>query len=208
MEESDTKQKTGPGRTSKVVRLLDEYDLPELGQELEESWTAEENRKSLRELAAYFNQRLLQQRLEETDIQLLDGESENIYRLLTASDVSSAERTRGKRRLEREGVDVEQLQRDFVTYQAIRTYLKEYRGAEYTKSEQDPREREITNIQQLRGRTTAVTDGKLEQLRNSGELDLDGFRTLVRIQVVCEECSTQWDVIDLLEEGGCDCLDT
>lgn len=200
--------RSGRGRRSKVARLLEEYDLGGLDEELERLWTAEEDRRSLRDLADYFNQRLLERKLAEANVQLLDGEIENIYRLLTEDEVSRAERTRARRRLEREGIDVEALDADFVTYQAIRTYLKTHRGAEYTPTQTDPLERERSNIQQLRGRTAAVTEGKLEQLRDNGDLDLADFRTLVSIQVVCEGCNTQFDAVELLERGRCECPDS
>jgi len=196
---------SGRGRPSKVVRLLDEYGLSGLGDELERRWTAAENRSSLRELARLFNERLLEAALRQADSQPLDGEAENLYRLLTADDVSSADRTRARRQLDRAGVDSEQLETDFVTYQAIRTYLKSHRNAEYTPDTTDPLERETNNLQQLRGRTVSVTEGKLRQLVDSDALDLGEFRTIVDIQVVCEDCNTQYDVVALLERGGCDC---
>lgn len=192
-------------RQSKVARLLEEYDLEGLGPELETYWTADENRRSLRDLAAYFNQQLLEKRVEETDAQPVDGEVENIYRLLISDEVSSADRTRIRRRLERDGIDVENLQKDFVTYQAIRTYLKEDRNAEYTPDQTDPVERESTNLQQLQGRVVSVTEGKLQQLRDTDELTLGEFRTLATIQVVCENCNSQFDLFELFERGGCDC---
>ena len=193
------------GRRSKVARLIDEYDLQGLGAELEQSWTAEENRKSLRELASYFNQRLLQRALDEANVHCLDGELENTYRLLTDDEISSAESTRVRRRLERDGVGVDKLKSDFVTYQAIRSYLKNHRGAEYTPAETDPLEREATNVQKLRGRMVSVTEGKLEQFRDNDELTLGEFRTLADIRVVCEDCNTQFDVLELLDRGGCNC---
>lgn len=203
MGSSDESQ--GRGRRSKVVQLLEKYDLHGLGTELEQLWTAEDDRYSLRDLAAYFNRHLVEQALEDANEQVLDGEDENIYRLLTDDKVSSAERTRVRRRLERDDVDIEALESDFVTYQAIRTYLQEHRGAEYTPAETEPLEREATNLQQMRGRTAVVTEGKLEQLRENNELVLNEFRTLVNIQVVCEGCNTQFDVFELLDRGGCEC---
>jgi hypothetical protein len=205
MNQPDESTASSRGRRSKVPRLIDEYDLQGLGAELEQLWTAEKDRKSLRALARYFNQHLLQQALEEADVQYLDGEIENTYRLLTDDEVSSAESTRVQRRLERDGVDVDELKSDFVTYQAIRSYLKDHRGAEYTPAETDPLEREATNVQKLRGRMVSVTEGKLEQLRASDELTLGEFRTLADIRVVCEDCNSQFDVLDLLERGGCNC---
>jgi hypothetical protein len=195
----------GRGRRSKVVRLIEEYGLQGIGAELEQSWTADEDRRSLRELADYFNRRLLEAALDSASIQHLDGEIENTYRLLADDNVSSADRTRVRRRLERDGVDVDALERDFVTYQAIRSYLKDHRGAEYTPEETDPLEREKTNVQQLRGRMAAVTEGKIEQLRDSDSLKLGDFRILTEIQVVCEDCNTQFDAVELLERGGCNC---
>jgi len=202
---SDEKLSNRRGRRSKVARLLEEYELDGLGAELEARWTAEENRRSLRALAASFNQRLLQTRLDAAGIETLDGELENKYRLLTDDDVSSAERTRTERRLEREGLDVNAIRDDFVTYQAIRTYLKEYRDAEYVTADRDPIERETENVERLRGRVETVTNGKLEQLRNRGELSIGETRTMVDIQVVCEDCYSQYAIIELFERGGCDC---
>lgn len=207
MGQSDGSRTGSGGRQSKVGRLIEEYDLQGLGAELERLWTADEDRRSLRDLAEYFNQQLLTQALEAATIQPLDGEVENTYRLLTDDEVSSAEATRIKRRLERDGVDVESLLDDFVTYQAIRTYLKDHRDAEYTPDETDPLEREETNLQKLRGRMVSVTEGKVEQLRESDELTLGEFRTLAEIQVICEDCNTQYDVVELLDRGGCHCHD-
>lgn len=205
MDDDDESTGAGRGRPNKVARLIEAYDLQGLGAELERAWTATEDRKSLRELADYFNQHLLQHALEAADVQYLDGEVANTYRLLTDDELSSAKSTRVRRRLQRDGIDVEVLTDDFVTYQAIRSYLTEERGAEYSPSETPPLEREATNLQKLRGRMVSVTTDKLEQLRASDELDLGEFRTLADIQVVCEDCHSQFDVDELLERGGCDC---
>lgn len=193
------------GRRSKVARLIEEYDLPGLGEELEQLWTAEEDRRSLRDLTTYFNQQLLRQTLINANVQSLDGEVENTYRLLTGDDVNTAETTRVQRRLEREGIDVDELENDFVTYQAIRNYLKDYRGAEYTRSEQDPLDREEINVQKLRGRMVSVIQGNVEQLRDKDELTLGEFQTIADIRIVCEDCNSQFDVLELLDQGGCHC---
>jgi hypothetical protein len=90
-------------RRTKVARLIDEHGFGDIGIELERRWTAEgDERMSLRDLADYLNRRLLATAMEEHGMQPLDGEVENVYRLLTANDVSDADRTRVRRRLERE----------------------------------------------------------------------------------------------------------
>lgn len=197
---------SGSGRPSKVARLIDEYGLDGVGAELERRWTADSaERSSLRELADYFNRTLLRTALRDADLQPLSGDVQEVYRLLTDDSVSRGERTRLRRRLERAGLDVDDLRADFVSYQAVRTYLKKYRGAEYETSAEGQRERALRSIQQLRGRITAVTESKLERLRNAGSLELPNFRVLVDVNVLCEECQRQYSVVSLVENGGCDC---
>jgi hypothetical protein len=200
---------TGGGRRSKVQRLIEEYDLEGLGEELERAWTAEDadERKSLRDLATSFNQRLLEQGLRDAGATVLDGEVENTYRLLTDEDVSPGEQTRTERQLEREGVDVEQLESDFVSYQAIRTYLKEHRGAEHTTADRDRREAAVETVQRLSTRLVNVAENRLEGLRSAGEISLGEFRVILDLRVICEDCGTQQDFTTLVKEDGCECSD-
>lgn len=208
MEPADATDSHSTGKRLKLVRLIDQYDLQGMGQTLEQRWTAEEDeRSSLRDLADYFNRELLSTAMSDAGMQPLDGEVENVYRLLTDDEVSGADRTRMRRRLEREGIDVDKLVDDFVTYQAVRTYLTTHREAEYTQPDRDRTADGVENIQRLRGRTATVTEGKLDQLRNSGDITLGEFRTVVDITVLCEDCGGQYEVTELLDSGGCDCPD-
>lgn len=207
-ETNDSKRPSGGGQT-KVARLLVAYGLDDLGAQLERRWTADgEERMSLRALATHFNQRLLEVAMTESGVQSLPGEVENVYELLTDSEVSEADRTRTVRRLEREGIDVDALLDDFVTYQAIRSYLKRERNAEYVGDDRDRTVAESENVQRLRGRLSAVTEAKLEQLRSNGDIVLGESRLFVDVNVLCETCGQQYDVEMLLQRGGCDCDDS
>lgn len=192
---------------SKVARLIEEYGLGEgYGERLESLWTADDgDRESLRTLADRLNEALLEAAMTDAGMSPVNGEVANMYRLLADDEVSNAEAMRVQRRLEREGVDVDELRRDFVTYQAIRSYLKENRGAEYTRSEADPLEREKTNVQKLRGRMVSVIDGNVSHLRDSDELTLGEFQTLADVRIICEDCNSQFDISELLDRGGCHC---
>lgn len=206
MSDSDESGGDGSGRRTKVARLIDEYGFESLGPELERRWTSDgDDRLSLRALADYFNQQLLAERMADAGMQPLDGEIENIYRLLTDDDVGSADRTRTRRRLERNGVDVEGLRSDFVTYQAIRSYLKDDRGAEHATDDRPRTVVEAEHIQRLRGRATTVTEERLDQLRNGGHVRLGEFRVFAEINVFCEDCGTRYEIEELLERGGCEC---
>ena len=95
-------------------------------------------------------------------------------------------RTDTRTRLEQNGVDVEQLERDFVTYQAIWSYPTEYRDAEYEGSMDEERLESAHNtIQRLASRTLSVTEDRLRTLRETGRLDLVEFDVLLDLQVPC-----------------------
>jgi DNA-binding transcriptional ArsR family regulator len=143
--------------------------------------------------------------MADSGMKPLTGEAENVYRLLTKDEVSSGERTRVTRRLERAGIDINQLDRDLVTYQAVRSYLKRDRGAEYASDDRDRTVVETENVQRLRGRMTTVIGGKLEQLQRADNLVLGEGRVIVEFNVLCETCGTRYDIEELLDRGGCDC---
>ena len=201
--EEDDRQ---PPSNGKLGRLICKYELSTLGEQIEEYWVDNsETRYSLRELARHTNQQLLRTLMQEAGMNPLDGEVENTYRLLTDGDVSTGTRTQARRRLERAGVDVDQLESDFVSRQAVHTYLTKDRGVSYTPNEGDPLEREATNMRRLKRRMSTITNGKLEQLRNSDQLTLGEFEAYVDVRVLCEDCGTQYHVDELLDNGACDC---
>lgn len=198
---------------SKVGRVLVEYDLEGLGETMESRWTGEEEeeRYSLRELADWLNKHLLEVAMSRAGRQPLDGEVDNVYRLLTGDDVSSGVRTQARNDLQRDGVGLETLERDFVSHQAIHTYLTKYRGASHsapTSPDQDRIESVTRAIQRLSHRTLRVTEDNLATLKNTDRLPIGDFDVLVDVTVTCQDCGKRYDVVDLLEKGHCDCKTT
>lgn len=190
----------------KVSRLIDTYGLDGIEVDLVDKWTAEgADRFSLRELAEYFNKRVLDSALGGVDRQPLAGERDNLYRLLVDDDVSEAERTRTRRQLEQDGVDVEQLLDDFVSYQAIRTYLQEEHGVEYSRPDVDQVAKELAAIQKFRGKLESVTESKLDQLEAADEITAGTPHVYVDVSVMCEDCGEQYPISEFLDRGGCRC---
>jgi hypothetical protein len=193
-------------RTGKVERIIDSYELTNVGDEIVRSWTDDASeRRSLRKLAKQFNQRLLRATIREAEASLREYDIDRTYRLLTADDVSSGRRTRVRSRLERDGVDVDRLESNFVSHLAVRTYLR-HRGATRSESSEDQVTKEAQRIQRLRSRTTTVTDSKLRQLSTTDRIAIGEFRVLTEIQVFCEDCQTRYDVDELLTQKACACL--
>lgn len=189
---------------SKVGRVIDTYGLDGIEQELAQRWTRDEDRYSLRELAEFFNKRTLESALADAGVDTLDGELDNMYRLLT-DDVSGGTRVQARRRLERAGIDVNALENDFVSYQAIRTYLTKYQDVEYERDDTDPVESSRDRILRLQGRMQTVSAGELEELKKRDHISLGEFDVFVNARVYCNDCETQFPIEDLLEERACDC---
>ncbi|SIR64560.1 hypothetical protein SAMN05421858_3093 [Haladaptatus litoreus] len=194
---------------SKVERVISDYQLDDMGETLETYWTGEADEQySLRELADFFNRAVLRTALEQANASLLSGEVENTYRLLTDTTVSSGIRAETENSLAREGIDVERLKRDFVSHQAIHTYLTKYRDVSHESETDDAethREKATDTIRRLQNRTVAVTETTLENLRNTERIALSDFDVLSDVRVVCNSCGRSYPVDDLLEAGGCEC---
>jgi hypothetical protein len=190
---------------NKVARLLAEYDREALGDELEARWTATGDAHwSLRDLAAHVNQELVRERLQTAGSNPSSTEVASVTAALNGEE-SAADQTQVRRRLEREGVDVHSLEQDLVTYQAVRSYLKEYRNAAYDPETADRVDAVADTVEKLRGRLVSVTESKLDALRSTSRLSLGDFRVMVDVQILCTDCQQQYGVRDLLTEGGCEC---
>jgi len=193
---------------SKVGRLIDTYGMGETGQELEDRWLGRgRESQSLRSLAEWFNQRLLGARLTAAGQDPLDGEASNLYRLLSEKEVTAGARVDAEATLEAYGIDAEELRQEFVSHQAVHTYLTEFRGASKERSSGDRAETVRRTVGRLRSRLVAVAENNLGHLRDAGELRLGEFTVLLEVQVLCEDCGASYPVTDLLDRGGCDCAD-
>lgn len=194
------------GGSTKIDRVMRTYGLVEMGDELERRWlgTGDTEQSSTRELADHFNKEILQAAIKESDTFTLSGEVEEVYRTLT--DGENADATLVRSRLEQSGIDVEAVTDDFISHQTVYRYLKDYRGVEQPqRSPEEEIEDAVDVVQQLQGRTTAVTEQKIMSLKNKGLVSVGGFSVLNDVQVICESCGRSHEVTSFFEQGGCIC---
>lgn len=190
----------------KVGRVVRAYGLEALGVELERRWTGQTGESaSLRELQREFNRELLRVALADAGVVPIEGEAENFRNLLRGSDVDKSRRVEATRRLENDGVDVEQLQDDFVSHQTIHNHLRNCRDVSVPDRHSDAEQRAASTIFGLRNRTAVITEQTLTQLGTSGVVSPSTFDVIVDIQAICDECGRSNDVGDLLETGACHC---
>lgn len=189
---------------SKVTRVIEKYDLADMGAKLQEAWTGDGGeRTSLRGLADEFNRAVVEASLRENGVTSISFEIDGIYEALR--DAKKAETTRTKRYLEREGIDPDELRSDFVTHQTIHTYLRNERDVQFSKGDEELADRKIETIEKLQGRIAAVTESAVSSLASAGELDQGGYEILVDVRAVCPKCRSDYPVTELLDDGGCKC---
>lgn len=207
-DDSEEGESTGE-QVGKVQRVLGKYGLEEAGEELERYWLGEGvDRRSLRDLADYLNRRILREAMTEAGLNPLDGEAANTYRLLTDDDVTSGERTKVERHLNRAGIDVEQLRTDLVSHQAVHTYLTKHRGVSLSsESQESPKEKALGTIRRLNSRSKAVSEKTVDSLRNQNEVTIGTYRITIDTRIVCRDCNTQYDLTEFIQTGHCNCAE-
>ena len=197
---------SGSGRRTKVERVMEEYGLEEWGERLEAEWLGEGGeRTSLRDLAAEFNRAVVRAALEEARGSVVSSDVESAYQTLVAGEAGEPDRIRKRRELERAGVDVDALESDVVSHQAIHTYLRRVRDAAFERDDGDRLARKSETVQRLASRTRAVTETTVEELANAGLVTDRDYDVVVDLRVVCNDCGRDYTVADLFEQGGCDC---
>lgn len=192
----------------KLGRIIGEYALDGFGEELERRWAGQNgDSSSLRELQRTVNRRLITEALTDAGLPPVDGEAENFRRILTSSDVSESRRVDARRRLESEGIDVEELLSDFVSHQTVYNHFQSCRNIDGPddKSENQRLSDVRSRVFGLQNRTELVTEQSLSELASHGLLSPGEFDVVVDIQVVCEKCSRSYDIDSLISRGRCRC---
>lgn len=191
------------GTTCKIDRVIERRALDGLDEEFRRR--REDDDASLRALESFFNRRVLEQALREHRVETLQGEVANTYRLLTGDDVSAGARTEAVERLERNGVDTAALLEEFVSYQTVRTHLRDCLGVDTSREATTEPSDARDTVFGLLSRAETVTDQTLSRLRSTGALHTGDLDVAVNARVACRDCGREYTVSELLERGHCEC---
>lgn len=196
-----------PGRCDcKVGRVTDALNLEGMNEELAARRRGDEGRPaSLRLLADYFNREVLRVAIERAGGTPLEGEVENLFRLLTDNDVSSGTVTRARKQLEAEGVDIETVERSFVSHPTMGKHLEQCLDVQPPPSSRDRIETAKERVFKMLGRTEAVVQNTLDGLASAGALGAGTLLVTVDVQVICEDCGVNGGIESFIDRGGCDC---
>jgi hypothetical protein len=208
MDDTSGSKRRG-GQRSKIIRVIGKYDLEGLADEMVAAWTGEgEEKRSLRQLATEFNQRVLEASMREAGRNAYDENVSNLYRLLTDGEVSSGVRTETRERLRQDGVDIDEVEEDFVSHQAVHTYLTKHRNvtpSAHDQSIESRRESALKTVLRLQSRSVAVIRNTLDWLIAADAIELKEYDIVTETTVICKECGISKPIDDLIDDGGCYC---
>ena len=187
----------------KVCRVLDDHGLQHYDDRLLEEWRGDETqRKGYRQLARWLNVSLLRREMDKVGLSTLGDEADSKYDRLT-SDGTTAQEIASV--LTREGIDVEQLRADFVSYGVVRTHLLDCLGASYDPPE--PSDWEEDAIEIARNHADEKISAAVQSMTNKGRLAAGEDVTVhVTVEVECEVCQIRHPLRRVLRrERVCQC---
>lgn len=191
--------------TCKVSTLAREYGFDDVHEELIARWTGTRGEaESIRTLTDRFNRRLLRAEMRDADIELVEGQVENLYELLTDEDRLDAVRLQARSSLAGNGIAVDRLEDRFISHQTMYRHIRNCLDAEKERNTLTV-DKERDRVHSIQHRAENVVDDSITRLRDGGKLDIDEFEVLINFRITCEHCGTLHDITDLLDAGGCDC---
>jgi len=188
--------------TCKVGKAGEKYDLSELDSAI--VTRREDDEASLRSLARFVNVRILDAVLDEAEVDVA-GDATSVYEALTGEDVSAQRQATVRNRLVDQDIDVDALTADFVSYQVVRTHLRDCLGL-------DTGRRGITTVTagrevvvKSRQRSREVIERSLRRLQRVGTIEETDISVTVSVRVRCDTCGGSYTVDEYLDSGGCTC---
>lgn len=187
----------------KVCRVLGERDIEHYNDRILSQWQGDgPQRKGYRQLATWLNVTLLRREMDEVGLPTLGEEAASKYERLDADEASASE---VKSMLEREGIDVERLQSDFVSYGVVRTHITECLEAEYEKTGDSQWEQESVDIARDRAtdkiREAVVSLVNKEKISASTDLEVH-----LSVELECESCQSRVPLRRAIHRGRvCHC---
>lgn len=171
----------------KVCRVLADHDLEQYESRLVDQWTAEgPQRKGYRQLADWLNVTMLRREMDQAGLSTLGDEAASKYERLTGNDAVAAE---VRNVLRSEGVPIDHLEEDFVSYGVVRIHLTDCLGLE---REEEPSDWETEAIRKSREYAREKIAEAVQSLENKDKLDARGGITVhVDVELECQATHTR-----------------
>ncbi|WP_435073561.1 rod-determining factor RdfA [Halorubrum sp. HHNYT27] len=196
----------------KVGRMSSKYDFDGMNEELRDRRLNRE--RSLRDLADYFNQRVLRGVISGAGFDLEDvaygsvspeDAVASVYESLTSETISADREVRVRTRLEQRGIDIDAVESDWVTHPTMQSHLNDCLGIDTSRSSRIGREVSRDTIEWARTRCTKIVDQTVSRLVSSGVVSVSDHTVSVSITISCSDCDQSYRLSELLNERSCAC---
>lgn len=201
MTERDVVEAAEPVCSCKLGRNVRKYRLGDFDERLHRQ---RENGASLRDLEDVVNHAILRSAIEAADTEVI-GDVETIYGKLVDDDVSTGERIEIREQLDRAGVDVEEIIDDFVSYQSVRTHLRECLDIDTDRRESLSVDDARGTIEWARSKSEGIVRRTIERLGRNDSFQMGDVEVSHDVRVSCPECNRSFSIDEFLDRGGCDC---
>lgn len=199
-----TNQPNGCG--CKIDRVTTEYELSEEDSRLVEEWQIG---KSVRKLTEQLNKDIIEAELAAANLGQLEWSRSPVYEALHTDELDNAEEIEIRRKLDRAGIDVEELSFALVSHQTVYRHLTQCLDVSKDDGQtpDERREKARNTVYALQQRTEIVTAKTVKSLQSAGVTDLGDIEVLVDLQVVCGDCGRSMDFETAISDG-CNCHST
>lgn len=201
-DDTEPADDTGASSCScKIGRNVQKYSLGEFDRRLTDR---HRDGASLRDLETVVNEAILSASIRAADAEVI-GDVSSVYETLTGDAASAGERTELRDRLSRAGVEVEAVTDDFVSYQTVRTHLREC--LDLSTDQRDPLSVEDARgtIEWARSRSEGIVERTLERLAGTDAVTAGDVDVSHVVRATCDECGATFPVDVFIDRGGCDC---
>lgn len=188
----------------KIGRQMEKYGLSDLNGELRHHRREEE--ASLRDLADFVNARIVEAAIDAADADVA-GDGTSVYVALADDDVSTERRVNVTDQLTSTGIDVDELEGDFVSYQSVRTHLRNCLDVDTGRRGVETVEEGREVIEWARARDENVIERTLSRLQRVGAITAGELTATTTITVECTTCGTNYRLGRFLDRGACECAD-
>lgn len=186
----------------KVGRNIDKYGLSTLNEEMVERRETQD--ASLRDLEDWMNSQLVKCALDRIDEPFV-GDPETVYRLLTSDETEVERQIEILDLMHESEVDVDAIEQDFVSYQTVRTHLRECLNVSTDRQGVETVEEGLEVIEWIRGYGNNVVERTLSRLARQDRLRAGTLDIAISITVACDDCGHISDLQSFIQQRGCEC---
>ena len=199
------------GRPLKVPRVLKKYNIEAFGDKMGEMWARDTDRYSVRELEVKLNAKSIASACQRAGEAIDEVTAEDYYRKIATEESEGYIQEQTIKKLDKIGVDIDELRNDFVSYHSVYTYLQkrnvEPGGQPDANNPEELVETTQKRVQEYREEQSERVDEQLKQLTHTDQFPDESPETHVAIKVTCPHCGRILPIQRYLQQQGCGCED-